>query len=35
MIGKSALVEAFLGTVRASVEGTPIGIGQCVEQRSE
>ena len=35
MIGESALVEAFLGTVRASVEGAPIGFGQCVEQHGQ
>jgi len=35
MIGKSALVEAFLRTVRASVEGAPIGFGQCVEQHGQ
>ncbi|HTY76209.1 MAG TPA: AAA family ATPase [Candidatus Bathyarchaeia archaeon] len=31
-IGKSALVQAFLGTVRAPGGGVLIGYGQCVEQ---
>ena len=34
-IGKTAIVEAFLHSLRASADGVLIGYGQCVEQHGE
>ena len=34
-IGKTSMVEAFLGALRASADGVLIGYGQCVEQHGE
>jgi hypothetical protein len=34
-IGKTAIVEAFLETLRVSADGVLIGFGQCVEQHGE